>query len=302
MESATNQPERVPLLLSLLQLMALVWLFLNTWLAWSQRGPIALGELSDGRWMAISAFLLLLFGVICPLFVSGSRGAISSGFFVLCLVMVAGFAALYIAPTERTMGIIQRIFYVHLPSAAAGGVALLTSVFANISYLSSRKPKWDWLAVSSAEVGVACFTCMLATGPIWAHPVWGIWWDWDAKLTSTFVLWVLYLVLLLLRTLIAEPERRAMATAIFGIFAFLDVPLVYMSNRWWRTQHPAPVLAGGPNSGLAPMMKYVLFTCMAAFISLVIILIRQRYHLESARHDVEEMKIESQLLAEDRAR
>jgi heme exporter protein C len=314
MDSSAPQSERTPLLLSLLQLMALVWLALSTWLAWSQRGPSALSEASDGTLMALSAFVLLLLGVLCPLVIgsgakltvrfcfsrSGSRGALSSGFFVLCLVLVAGFAALYVAPTERTMGIIQRIFYVHLPSAAAGGVALLTSVTANIAYLATRKPKWDWLGVSAAEVGVVCFTCMLVTGPIWAHPVWGIWWDWDAKLTSTFVLWVMYLVLLLLRTLISDPERRALASAIFGIFAFLDVPLVYMSNRWWRTQHPAPVIAGGPNSGLAPMMSHVLLTCMAAFIGLVIILIRQRYRLESVRHDVEEMKIEAQLKAADR--
>ncbi len=300
MESTAAHSERVPLLLSLLQLMALVWLVLNTWLAWTQIGPVGLSEPTDGSWMALSAFILLFLGVVCPLFLSGSRGALSSGFFVLALLIVAGVAALFIAPTERTMGIIQRIFYVHLPSAAAGGVALLTSVFANIAYLTRRSAKWDWLGVSAAEVGVVCFTCMLVTGPIWAHPVWGFWWDWDPKLTSTFVLWVMYLVLLFLRTLIEDPQRRAIASAVFGIFAFLDLPIVYMSNRWWRGQHPSPVLAGGPNSGLAPMMKYVLFTCMAAFIGLVIILIRQRYRLEAARHDVEEMKIEAQLKAADR--
>lgn len=302
MESSAQQSERTPLLLSLLQLMALVWLILNTWRAWSERGPIGLSEPHDGAWMAASAGILLFIGVICPLFLSGSRGAISSGFFVLCLLLVAGFAALYIAPTEKTMGFLQRIFYVHLPSAAAGGVALVTALVANIAYLARRAPKWDWLGVSSIEVGVACFTCMLITGPIWGHSAWGIWWDWDPKLTSTFVLWVLYLVVLLLRTLIDDPQRRAIATAVVGIFSFIDLPIVYMSNRWWRGQHPAPVIGGGPNSGLAPMMRYVLLTCMAAFIGLVIILIRQRYRLESARHDVEEMKIEAQLNDADRAR
>src|SRR5205807_9887459 len=132
------------------------------------------------------------------------------------------------------------------------------------AYLLRRAPKWDWLAVSSAEVGVAVFTVVLVTGPIWAKPVWGIWWTWDARLTSTFVLWVLYLSYLLLRTLVTDAERRAVVSAVFGIFAFLDVPLVYMSIRWWRTQHPQPVIAGGSGSGLDPQMWRVFLTCWAA--------------------------------------
>ena len=86
---------------------------------------------------------------------------------------------------------------------------------------------------------------MLVTGPIWAHPVWGIWWTWDARLTSTFVMWLLYVCYLVLRTLVEEPDRRALFSALFGIFAFLDVPLVFGSIRWWRTQHPQPVIMGG---------------------------------------------------------
>ncbi len=216
------------------------------------------------------------------------------------LIGVAGYAALFLAPTERTMGLIQRIFYFHVPSAWTGFVAFFIVFLASIAYLLKRAPKWDWLAVSAAEIGVAFFTVVLTTGPIWAKPVWGIWWTWDARLTSTFVLWVLYVSYLLLRTLIADPERRAVVSAVFSIFAFLDVPLVYMSIRWWRTQHPQPVIAGGASSGLDPQMWRVFMTCWAALLGLLVLLLRERYNLEALRHEVGEMTIEAERRAAGR--
>ena len=109
------------------------------------------------------------------------------------LVIVAGYAALFIAPEERTMGLIQRIFYMHLPAWISMFTAFTITLFSNIAYLRTRRPKWDSLGVSSAEVGVICGTIGLITGPIWAHPVWGVWWTWDARLTTTFILWLLYI-------------------------------------------------------------------------------------------------------------
>ena len=143
------------------------------------------------------------------------------------------------------MGVIQRIFYFHVPSWWTAFVAFAIVVVSNVAYLRGRKPKWDWLGVSAAEVGVAFVTVGLVTGPIWAHPVWGIWWTWDARLTSAFVLWVLYVSYLLLRNLIEEPERRAVVSAVFGIFAAVDIPLVYFSIWFFRTQHPQPVIGDG---------------------------------------------------------
>ena len=105
--------------------------------------------------------------------------------------------------------------------------------------LAPRRRGGTALGVSAAEVGLAFITVVLITGPIWAQPAWGMCWTWDARLTSTFVLWLLYICYLLLRTLIEEPDRRAFVSALFGIFAFIDVPLVFGSIRWWRTQHPA---------------------------------------------------------------
>ena len=113
-------------------------------------------------------------------------------------------------------------------------------------------------------MGVAACTVGLVTGPLWARPVWGIWWTWDARLTTTFIMWLLYISYLLLRGLIEEPGRRATLSAVFGIFAFLDVPLVYVSNRLWRTQHPQPVILGGEGSGLDPTMAKVLLLCVIA--------------------------------------
>ncbi len=211
---------------------------------------------------------------------------------VAALMGLAGYEALFVAPSERTMGLVQRIFYFHVPSAWTGFVAFFIVFVSSIAYLFSRKRQWDWLAVSAAELGVVYFTAVLVTGPIWAKPVWGIWWTWDARLTSTFVLWLLYLSYLLLRTLVADPERRAMLSAVVGIFAFLDVPLVYLSIWFWRTQHPQPVIGGG---GLDKRMWPVFLTCWAALLALLALLVQQRYRLEALRHEVEELAIEAEL-------
>jgi heme exporter protein C len=217
-----------------------------------------------------------------------------AGVLVFGLMGAAGYAAFFVAPAERTMGLIQRIFYFHAASAWAGMTAFFVCFVANLQYVWSRRQKWDSLAVSAAEVGVAFITVVLITGPIWAHPVWGIWWTWDARLTSTFVLWLLYVSYLLLRTLIEEPDRRALLSALFGIFAFVDVPLVYGSIRWWRTQHPQPVIMGGPGSGLEPTMRNVFFFSVLAHHALMVFLIAQRYRLEKLRTELDMVRREAE--------
>jgi len=198
----------------------------------------------------------------------------------ILLVIASAYASFYIAPEERTMGVIQRIFYFHVASAWAGFTAFLVCFIGNLLYVWKRNPKYDWLGVSGAEVGLAFTTVVLITGPIWAHPVWGIWWTWDARLTSTFVLWLLYVSYLLLRTLVEEPDRRALLSSLFGIFAFIDVPLVFGAIRWWRTQHPQPVIMGGQGSGLDPTMRSVFFFSALAMHVFMAFLIAERYALE----------------------
>lgn len=220
---------------------------------------------------------------------SGAHGWETVG--VALLLGFAGYCALFVAPTERTMGLIQRIFYFHVTSWWSAFVAFAVVFISNIAYLRRRNPKWDCLAVSAAEIGVAFVTIGLITGPIWAHPVWGIWWTWDARLTSAFVLWVLFVCYLLLRSLIDEPERRAVVSAVFGIFATLDIPLVYFSIWFFRTQHPQPVIGDG--GSLDPRMLHVLLLCWAALLGVFVLLLRQRYRLESLRYAAEELRIEA---------
>ncbi|HUO35273.1 MAG TPA: cytochrome c biogenesis protein CcsA [Candidatus Acidoferrum sp.] len=208
------------------------------------------------------------------------------------LIMFAGYAALFIAPDEATMHAIQRIFYFHLPSWIACFTAFTVVFVANIGWLATRREKYDALAVSAAEVGIMSCTIGLITGPLWAHPVWGIWWTWDARLTTTFILWLLYISYLLLRGLLDEPARRATLSAVFGIFAFLDVPLVYMSNRLWRTQHPQPVILGGKNSGLNPIMAKVLLVCVIAVLAVMVLVLIDRYRLELLRREADGLRLE----------
>lgn len=198
-------------------------------------------------------------------------------------IAITAYLSFYYAPVERSMGPIQKIFYIHLPSAFTSFVALFIGFVANVLYVIRRTPKWDWLGVASAEVGLVFISIVLVTGPIWAHPVWGIWWTWDARLTLTLVLWLMYVGYLILRSMVEEPEKRALFGALFGIFAFLDVPLVYFSIRWWRTQHPQPVILGGPGSGLEPRMRISYLLVWAAFLGLMVVLLRSRYRLEQLR-------------------
>ncbi len=220
------------------------------------------------------------------------KKSVLSAVVVLLLLGAAAYGSFFIAPTDAKQGLIYRILFLHVPSAWTGLTAFFISFVANLLYVWRRQPRWDWLGVSAAEVGLAFTTVVLITGPIWAHPVWGIWWTWSPRLTSTFVLWLLYVSYLLLRTLIEEPDRRALLSALFGIFAFIDVPLVFGSIRWWRDQHPTPVVMGEPGSGLDPLMYRVLFLSWFAMLGLMTLLLRQRYRLESMRGDIETIQRE----------
>jgi heme exporter protein C len=205
---------------------------------------------------------------------------------------LAGYAALFVAPTELTMGLIQRIFYFHVPSFWTAFIAIATTTVGSIAYLKMRAMKWDWLAVAAAELATVFLTIGLVTGPIWAKPVWGVWWAWDARTTSTFVLWAMYVSYLLLRTLVDEPDRRALLSAVVAIFACLDVPLVYFSIWWFRTQHPQPVIGDG--GYLDARMLRVLLFCWGALVALFLLVVSQRYRLEKLRAEVDGLRMEAE--------
>jgi heme exporter protein C len=211
---------------------------------------------------------------------------------VALLVAAGAYAIFFVAPQEATMREVQRIFYFHVGSAWTAFLAFFICFLANVAYLMRRKPQWDWLGVSAAEVGLAFCTVVLITGPIWAKPVWGIWWTWDARLTTTFVLWLLYVGYLLLRSLVDDPTRRAVVSAVFGVFAFLDVPLVYFSIRIWRTQHPQPVIAGREGTGLDTTMWKVFLFNWIALLGVMALLLWQRHRLEAVRHEAEELALQ----------
>src|SRR5215467_10597125 len=160
------------------------------------------------------------------------------------LLVYALYQALVVAPTERTMGDVQRIFYYHVPSAWTAFLLFLANFVASIVYLIRRNPKADALAVATAEVGVIFCSIVLVTGPIWARPVWGIWWTWDLRLTLTLVLWLIYVSYLALRRF-SDSAQTPVLAAVLAVFGALDVPLVYFSIWFFRTQHPQPVVGGG---------------------------------------------------------
>ena len=194
------------------------------------------------------------------------------------------------APTEKTMGDVQRIFYFHVPSAWASFVAFGVVAFGSILFLKTGKTKWDILAKSSAEVGILFLTIVLITGPLWAKPVWNVYWTWDARLTTSFILWLIFIAYLMLRSYVSDKERGARFAAVFGIIGFLDVPIVYMSIRWWRTLHPSPVVGGGDGSGLAtPMLQTLLFS-VGAFTLLFITLLILRNRSALLANQIEFLK------------
>jgi len=205
----------------------------------------------------------------------------------LLLLSYGLYQALVAAPTEATMGNVQRIFYYHVPSAWTALLCFLSNFVASLWFLARRTPQADAVAVSTAEVGVVFCTVVLLTGPLWARPVWGIWWAWDARLTSTLVLWLIYVGYLMLRKFSVGGPNPVLAAA-FGIFGALNAVFVFMAIRWFRTQHPQPVFGGGPKSGIDPQMKYALMANWVAFLALAGLLIWLRYTLERVRQKVEE--------------
>ncbi len=203
---------------------------------------------------------------------------------------IALWAAFFFAPTERTMGDLQRLFYFHVSAWWLAFIAFFVVAGASIGWLVTRRPGYDAAALAAAEIGVLFTTIGLAMGMIWAKPAWGIWWTWDARLTTAFVLWLTYCGYLMLRSYVEDPERRANLAAVIGILGAADVPIVYFSIRWWRTQHPQPVIMGGPDSGLHPDMATALLISLIAFTLLFVTLLRARMRLEQERLALEELR------------
>src|SRR6202041_2260613 len=201
------------------------------------------------------------------------------------LLSYALYEALVAAPTEQTMGDVQRIFYYHVPSAWTAFILFFVNFFASIVYLIWRTTEAEALAVAAAEVGVVFCTIVLITGPIWARPVWGIWWTWDLRLTLTLVLWLIYVSYLVLRRFSSSGQTPLLA-AVLAVFGALDVPLVYFSIWFFRTQHPQPVIGGG--GSIDPRMLHVLLINWGAFSCFAALVCWFRYRLEVLGRELDE--------------
>ena len=213
-----------------------------------------------------------------------SRFDMALGVIVVPGMALALYMALIAAPRELTMGDLQRIFYFHVPAAIAGMLAFAVNFVASLMYIVRRNRWWDSLGLSAAEVGIMFFVMVLVTGPIWAKPAWFVWWTWSPRLTLSLVLCLLYVAYMLIRNYIGDPEKKALISAVFGIIAFADTPLVWFSIRWWRDHHPSAMLETG---GLSPTMRPAFFICLAAFQLLMIFVLRRRFYLELMRGEME---------------
>ena len=196
------------------------------------------------------------------------------------------YQALVVAPTDALQGDVYRIIYYHVPSAWTAFLLFLINFVASILYLIRRNQKADIVALVCAEVGVVFCTVVLVTGPIWARPVWGIWWaPGDIRLTSTLVMWLIYVSYLVLRRFSSSAQTQVMAAAL-AVFGALDVPLVYFSIWFFRTQHPQPVIGGG--GSMDPRMLHVLLISWLAWLCFGFLVCWSRYRLEVLHREVEE--------------
>ncbi len=207
--------------------------------------------------------------------------------------MIAALWAVFLyAPTERTMGVVQRIFYFHVPAAFMAFLSFFTVFIASGLYLWREKRVYDRIAACAAEIGILFCTLVLMTGPLWAKPVWNVWWTWDSRLTTTLILWLLYLAYMMIRKY--GDARSSRFAAVLGIVAFIDVPIIHMSVRWWRTLHPEPVFLAreGVGAGMEPEMVRALILCIAAFVLLVATVFARRVSVEAAAEEVEAIRME----------
>jgi heme exporter protein C len=208
------------------------------------------------------------------------------------LVAAGLYLAFLYAPTatSNTGGDVQRIFYFHVPFAMASFLGFIVVFIASILFLARGGRAWDTAASGAAEVGLLCCTIVLLTGPIWARAAWGVWWTWDARLTSTLVLWLIYAAYLLMRSYMADDARMRRYAAVLGIVGALDVPIVYFSVRWFRTMHPTTFIAS--RGGLDPRMGQALGLGLLAVLGIFAALMTKRLLLGRLDEEVELLRAE----------
>ncbi len=207
------------------------------------------------------------------------------------LAIGAAIAATFLVPTaqQEVGGDVQRIFYFHVGIAWVAGLALFLAFVASILYLwRGEQRRFDIVALSSVEIGVAFGVMVIVSGSLWARPVWNTWWTWDPRLTTTAITLFIYVAYLMLRGAIDDPQRRARFSAVYGIVAFASVPITFFATTWWNSIHPSPFVQD--SLGLTPRMRVAMFASLAAFSLLYVMLLRARAHVERTADEVALLK------------
>ncbi len=210
----------------------------------------------------------------------------------LTALLLAGNLAiiLLVLPDEIQQGPIFRIIFFHVPVAWTAFLCFFAAMIASIVYLVGKDLKYDSFAAAATEVGLAFGAANLLTGMIWGRIIWGIWWTWDARLTSMLVGWIIYAGYVMLRRAIEEPTERARMSAVVSIFAFADVPIIFFSIKWWRTQHPQPVVYGG--GFMSPAYWYMLFLNWIPMLLLAVVLLLIRMRQEQTGREIDALRRE----------
>jgi len=193
------------------------------------------------------------------------------------LMIINLYLIFWVAPLDVVLGHIQKIFYIHVPIAAMSFLAFFLVFVFSIIYLVKRSEHWDRLAYAAGEVGVVFVSVTLLTGVVWAKPVWGVWWTWEPRLTTTLILWLIYIAYIMVRSYAPNRSQGSLYAAAIGIIGFIDVPIVYYSVQWWRSIHPSAVVGPFAESGaLEPIMAQILLVSLVAFTLLFVLLFNQR--------------------------
>jgi heme exporter protein C len=226
---------------------------------------------------------------------AGGLTIVSGGLMLAALYMALIWAPPALNLTTPAEQYAQRIFYFHVPSAWVGFLAFMVAAGTSLLYLMTRNDKWDKWALASVEIGLAFFTMVMLSGPIWAKPTWNVWWTWDPRLTISTISWLLYIGYLMLRGAIDSPERQARFGAIYALIASMSIPLNWMAIRWWRTIHPAVIMPAQNTSakgefGMSANIEITLMFCLFAFTVLYVTLMVHRINLENLKRRVDALK------------
>lgn len=211
------------------------------------------------------------------------------GWLTLVLMLISGYAIFVYAPLEKVMLEVQKIFYVHVGVAWNAFLAFFVVFICSLFFLRTRDQAWDRRAAASAEIGVLFTTLVLITGPIWGRSAWNAWWIWEPRLTTTLILWFIYIAYLIIRAALPEAQRRGVLAAVFGIIGFIDVPIVYLSIQWWGSH---PIVLGDQGGGLPPAMLTALIVTVLAFTALYCYLMAKNVAILEARDEVDKLKEE----------